>query len=174
MKGRRTWASVGCTEALLGRGFHGWMVLLAVVRSEIRELGDDCRAGSVALIELDPLRLLPESTRGLDEFSHVEVLFLFNRVAEDKVFESGRHPRDRKDWPMVGTFAQRAKDRPNRIGATVHRLERVEGTRIWVRELDSVEGTPVLDIKPCMAEFGPRGSARYPEWSKELMARYFG
>lgn len=147
---------------------------VGVVRSEIRELGDDCWAGSVAVIELDQLRFSAESTRGLDEFSHVEVLFLFNRVAEDRAFESARHPRERKDWPMVGIFAQRAKDRPNRIGATVCRLERVEGTRIWVRELDAVEGTPVVDIKPYMAEFGPRGAVQQPEWSKELMAGYFG
>lgn len=147
---------------------------VGVVRSEIRELGDDCWAGSGAVIELDPLRFSAESTRGLDEFSHVEVLFLFNRVSEDRVFESARHPRERKNWPLVGIFAQRAKDRPNRIGATVCRLERVEGTRIWVRELDAVEGTPVLDIKPYMAEFGPRGIVQQPEWSKELMAEYFG
>lgn len=147
---------------------------VGVVRSEIREPGDDCWAGSVAVIELDTLRFSEESTRGLNEFSHVEVLFLFNRVPEEGVFQGARHPRERKDWPMVGIFAQRAKDRPNRIGATVCRLERVEGTRVWVRELDAVEGTPVLDIKPYMAEFGPRGAVRQPEWSKELMAGYFG
>jgi tRNA (adenine37-N6)-methyltransferase len=146
---------------------------VGIVRSGIPEPGDDCWAGSVALIELDPLRFSAESTCGLDEFSHVEVLFLFNRVPEDRVFQGARHPRDRKDWPLVGIFAQRAKDRPNRIGVTVCRLERVEGTRIWVQELDAVEGTPVLDIKPYMAEFGPRGGVQQPDWSKELMAGYF-
>lgn len=147
---------------------------VGIVRSGIREPGDDCWAGTVALIELDPLRFTAESTRGLDEFSHVEVLFLFNRVPESRVFQGSRHPRNRKDWPRVGIFAQRAKDRPNRIGVTVCRLERVAGTRIWVRELDAVEGTPVLDIKPFMTEFGPRGAVQQPEWSKELMAGYFG
>lgn len=147
---------------------------VGVVRSEIRDPGDDCWAGSVAVIELDPLRFSEESTRGLNEFSHVEVLFLFNRVPEDKVFHGARHPRERKDWPLVGIFAQRAKDRPNRIGVTICQLGRVAGTRIWVRELDAVEGTPVLDIKPYMAEFGPRGVVHQPEWSKQLMAGYFG
>lgn len=146
---------------------------VGVARSEIRELGDDCWAGSVALIELDVEQFTAESTRGLEEFSHVEVIFLFHRVQPDKVFYGARHPRERLDWPKAGIFAQRAKDRPNRIGVTVCKLERVEGTRIWVRELDTVDGTPVLDIKPYMPEFGPREAVRQPEWSKELMSGYF-
>jgi len=143
------------------------------VRSDIRELGDDCWAGTVAGIELDPARFTEESTRGLADFSHVELVFLFDRVAPENVSYGSRHPRERQDWPKVGILAQRAKDRPNRIGTTICRLERVEGTTVWVRELDAVDGTPVLDIKPYMAEFGPRGEVRQPEWSKELMAGYF-
>lgn len=63
-----------------------------------------------------------EALAGLDGFSHVEVVFLFNRVAESAVVAGARHPRGRTDWPKVGIFAQRGKDRPNRLGVTICRL----------------------------------------------------
>jgi tRNA (Thr-GGU) A37 N-methylase len=69
--------------------------------------------------------------------------------------------------------AQRAKDRPNRIGVSVCRLLRVDGRDVHVAGLDAVEGTPVLDLKPVMAEFVPRGELRQPAWATELMARYW-
>jgi tRNA (adenine37-N6)-methyltransferase len=146
---------------------------IGVVRSPVREPKDDCWAGLVSVVELDPNQFTPESTAGLDQFSHAEVVFLFDRVAPEAVQTGSRHPRGRQDWPKVGIFAQRGKDRPNRIGVTVCKIERVEGLRISVRELDAIDGSPVLDIKPYMAEFAPRGEVRQPAWSKELMAPYF-
>ena len=115
----------------------------------------------------------PEAVQGLDSFSHVEVLFVFDRVDASKVIRDARHPRNNSDWPKVGIFAQRAKKRPNRIGSTVCRVLRLEGPRLYVGELDAVEGTPVIDLKPVMAEFLPRGEVRQPEWSRELMTRYW-
>ena len=146
---------------------------IGVVRSAVESPSDDCWAGLIATIELDPQQFTPESTAGLQQFSHVEVVFLFDRVAADAVQTGSRHPRERADWPKVGIFAQRAKDRPNRIGSTVCKIERVDGLSISVRELDAIDGTPVLDIKPYMQEFGPREAVGQPAWSKELMAGYF-
>jgi tRNA (Thr-GGU) A37 N-methylase len=59
------------------------------------------------------------------------------------------------------------------MGSTVCRIVRVEGTRVVVDELDAIDGTPVLDLKPYMSEFGPRSEVRQPEWSRELMRDYF-
>ena len=73
----------------------------------------------------------------------------------------------------MGIFAQRAKDRPNRLGVSVAELLAVEGTALTVRGLDAVAGTPVLDIKPVLAEFTPRGELRQPAWSHQLMLRYW-
>jgi tRNA (adenine37-N6)-methyltransferase len=146
---------------------------IGVVRSSIKQPADDCWAGIIATVELDPQQFKPDCTKGLDEFSHVEVVFLFDRVTPTAVFTGARHPRDRKDWPQTGIFAQRAKDRPNRIGITTCKIEKVDGLTISVRELDAVDGSPVLDIKPHVAEFGPRGPVRQAAWSKELMAGYF-
>ncbi len=75
--------------------------------------------------------------------------------------------------PAVGIFAQRGKNRPNRLGSTTCRLMRIEGTRIFVAELDAIDKTPVLDIKPVMSEFLPREPIRQPAWSRELMRQYW-
>jgi tRNA (Thr-GGU) A37 N-methylase len=90
------------------------------------------------------------------------------------VTTGARHPRGNTAWPNVGILAQRAKNRPNRIGVTVCRLLSVDGLRLTVAALDAIDGTPVLDVKPYMAEFGPRGMVRQPAWSSELMSGYWG
>lgn len=136
------------------------------------EAEDDDWGGSEACIELAPA-FTPDALRGLDAFSHVEIIYLFDRVAPERVVHGARRPRNNPDWPEVGIFAQRGKNRPNRIGATICRLLRLDGTRLWVAELDAIDGTPVLDIKPIMQAFLPRGELRQPEWSTELMADYW-
>ncbi|MCB1741566.1 MAG: SAM-dependent methyltransferase, partial [Gammaproteobacteria bacterium] len=76
-------------------------------------------------------------------------------------------------WPKVGIFAQRGKARPNRIGVSVCRLRGVEGGRISVQGLDAIDGTPVLDVKPYMTGFAPRGEVLEPEWAVEIMREYW-
>jgi tRNA (Thr-GGU) A37 N-methylase len=103
----------------------------------------------------------------------VEVLFLFDQVDSSKIVTGARHPTNNSNWPAIGIFAQRGKDRPNRIGSTICRVLRREGRRLFVAELDAIDGTPVLDIKPVMSEFLPRQEVRQPSWSRELMSRYW-
>lgn len=99
---------------------------------------------------------------GLDEFSHLDVVYVFDRVPEDAVETGARRPRGNPEWPLVGIFAQRGKNRPNRLGVTTCELLGVDGTVVTVRGLDAIDGTPVVDIKPHMAEFGPRTQVRQP------------
>ncbi len=110
---------------------------------------------------------------GIEQFSHAEVLYFFDRVPEDKIQRGARHPRNNAAWPKVGILAQRGKNRPNRIGSTIVRVLEHRGRELWVAELDAVEGTPVLDIKPVMQEFLPRTPVTQPAWSRELMAEYW-
>jgi len=81
----------------------------------------------------------------------------------------GGHPRGRADWPLIGIFAQRGKNRPSRLGVSRAQIPKIDGLDVHVRGLDEVEGTPVLDVKPCMREFEPRGEVRQPDWATELM-----
>ncbi|ALC10802.1 SAM-dependent methyltransferase [Sphingopyxis sp. 113P3] len=134
---------------------------------------DDDWGASRARVELDPARFTADALAGLSDFSHAEVIFLFDRVPEDKIETGVRHPRNRADWPLVGIFAQRGKNRPNRLGLTTCRIVKVEGLSVEVEGLDAIDGTPVLDIKPVMAEFLPRGDVRQPDWSRALMRNYW-
>ena len=134
---------------------------------------DDAWDSVDSRIELDPSVLGPDAAAGLDGFSHVEVVFHFDRAPASGVNTGARHPRGRADWPKVGILAQRGKDRPNRIGVTVCRMLSVDGLSIAVRGLDAIDGTPVLDIKPVMKGFLPRGEVREPDWAAELMRHYW-
>jgi tRNA-Thr(GGU) m(6)t(6)A37 methyltransferase TsaA len=137
------------------------------------EVKDDDWGKVAAVIELDGEQYTEEALRGLDAFSHLEVVFHFHKVAPEKIETTARRPRGNPDWPEVGIFAQRGKNRPNRIGVSRCRLLRVEGLRVYVQGLDAVAGTPVLDLKPWMAEFGPLADTAQPEWATELMRAYY-
>jgi tRNA-Thr(GGU) m(6)t(6)A37 methyltransferase TsaA len=138
-----------------------------------REAIDDDWGASRAVIELDADRFDDTALAGLDAFSHAEIVFVFDQVKDEEIVSGARHPRGRTDWPKIGIFAQRGKSRPNRIGLTTCRIVAVDGRRLEVEGLDAIDGTPILDIKPYMAGFAPRGAVREPEWAAEIMAAYW-
>jgi tRNA-Thr(GGU) m(6)t(6)A37 methyltransferase TsaA len=146
---------------------------IGVVRCPRSALTDDNWGAVESVIELDGERLTAESILGLDQFSHLEVIYFLDQVGEDDVETGARHPRNRTDWPRVGILAQRAKRRPNRIGVSCCELRSVDGLRLNVRGLDAVDGTPVLDVKPYFREFAPRSEVRQPKWVAELMSEYY-
>jgi len=112
-----------------------------------------------------------ESLEGIESFSHFEILYSFHK--SEKVFKGSEHPRGDSKYPKVGIFAQRKKDRPNHIGATIVNLIRKEGKCLIVSNLDAINGTPILDIKPVFQEYLPKGKVKQPEWTKELMKEYW-
>ncbi|MFN9545341.1 MAG: SAM-dependent methyltransferase [Phycisphaerae bacterium] len=138
-----------------------------------REAIDDDWDSVPSAITLDPAVCGVEALAGIEAFSHVEVIYLFDQVGEDAVVTGARHPRGREDWPRVGIFAQRGKNRPNRLGATICRIVGVEGRVLRVSGLDAIDGTPVIDIKPVMSGFLPRGEVREPGWALEIMKDYW-
>jgi tRNA-Thr(GGU) m(6)t(6)A37 methyltransferase TsaA len=146
---------------------------IGFVRGGRAEPIDDAWDSIEARIELDPAQFGADATAGLSDFSHIEVVYHFDRVPDDEIQTGSRHPRGRTDWPKVGILAQRGKGRPNRIGVTACKLLRVDGLTLHVRGLDAIDGTPVLDIKPVMSGFLPRGEIREPEWAAEIMREYW-
>jgi tRNA (Thr-GGU) A37 N-methylase len=146
---------------------------LGRVENDRRDLDTDRWGGTVSTIVLDPRRVDISSVRGLEEFSHIEVVFQLHRVAPAAIRRGARRPRGNPAWPEVGILAQRAAVRPNRLGVTRCRLLKVDGLRLTVLHLDAVDGTPVLDVKPYLEEFAPRGPVRQPAWTREVMRGYF-
>jgi tRNA-Thr(GGU) m(6)t(6)A37 methyltransferase TsaA len=142
------------------------------VRNSRKEIEDDNWGDVMSIIELDSS--LPEDALfEIESFSHVEVIYYFHLVEENKIEKGSRHPRNNKEWPRVGILSQRGKNRPNRLGATIVKVLKREGRQLHVQGLDAVDGTPILDIKPVIKEFLPREEVRQPEWATELMKNYW-
>lgn len=99
------------------------------VRGGRTDAVDDHWDSERAVIELAPR--FPESALfGLESFSHAEVIFFFDRVPEDRIETGARHPRGNPDWPLAGIFAQRGKNRPNRLGLCTCRILGVTGRTV--------------------------------------------
>lgn len=124
----------------------------------------------ISTIHIDD-RFPADCLHGLQQFSHVEVLFYFNQAREHASYRQ-RSPRGRTALPAVGVFADRGPRRPNRIGATICRLLAANGRKLTVRGLDAVNQTPVLDVKPVMREFLP-AQVHQPGWVADLLADYY-
>jgi tRNA (Thr-GGU) A37 N-methylase len=168
---------------------------IATVKNTRTSPGDDFWGGTISEIELDPA-IPAEAFDGIGSFSHLEIIYYFNQVGERKGDQVGerkgdqvgegkrdqvgegkvvhaRRPRGNPDYPLMGIFAQRNKDRPNSIGLTTVELVEHRGRVIRVRYLDAIDGTPVLDIKPVFREYLPKGEVRQAEWVGDLMKDYW-
>jgi tRNA-Thr(GGU) m(6)t(6)A37 methyltransferase TsaA len=112
-----------------------------------REDGPECR-----------VQLAPEwqdALQGLDAYARIELLYWLDRSRRDLVTQSPRG-----DGRLYGTFALRSPVRPNPIGTALVRLVRIEGGTLFVRGLDCLDGTPLVDIKPDRCAFTPKAPAK--------------
>jgi tRNA (Thr-GGU) A37 N-methylase len=134
---------------------------------------DDYWGGTPAIIRIDGTRFTTDATKGLDEFSHLEVVFRFHLTDPTDLNLGARRPRDNPHWPEVGIFGHRNMRRINWLGVSRCRLVKVDGLDLHVEELDAVDGTPILDIKPWFNEFGPRGPVSQAAWTTDMLGKYF-
>jgi tRNA-Thr(GGU) m(6)t(6)A37 methyltransferase TsaA len=91
-----------------------------------------------------------EALEGIEEFNRIEVLYWLHRSRRDLTHQSPRN-----DGTTRGTFALRSPVRPNPIGTSIVALERIEGAMLFVRGLDCLDGTPLIDLKPDRCLFTP-------------------
>lgn len=134
---------------------------------------EDAWRGVESVIRFDAERFEPGVTQGLEDYSHLEVVFLFDRIGEDEVRVEPRPARGNPEWPPIGVFAHRGPFRPNRIGVSRCRLLEVDGLELRISDLDALDGTPVIDVKPCLRQFGPRDPVEQPDWVDDLMRDYY-
>src|SRR3990167_5620778 len=130
---------------------------IGIVKSPVKEAVDENWGNVVAEIHL--LDSMASGLQGIEQFSHLIVVFFMHQ----SIF----------DMALVGTFAQRARHRPNPIGVTTVELLEVKQNVVKVKGLDAIDGTPVLDLKPYLPAWDCRLQARIPEWVERLMQGYF-
>jgi tRNA-Thr(GGU) m(6)t(6)A37 methyltransferase TsaA len=104
---------------------------------------------------------------GIEEFSHMFVLFWLHEMSNEDRQVMKVRPRGRSDMPLLGIFATRTPHRPNPIGLTRVKLLNVEGNVVTVQGLDAFDGTPVLDIKP-FDSWDTTNEVRVPDWWMKL------
>ncbi|SDT77457.1 tRNA (Thr-GGU) A37 N-methylase [Streptomyces sp. TLI_053] len=134
---------------------------------------DDFWGGTRAIVRLDGSRFTADATKGLEDFSHLEIVFRFHLTDPTDLNLGARRPRDNPEWPEVGIFGHRNMRRLNWLGVSRCRLLKVDGLDLHVEDLDAVDGTPVLDVKPWFGEMGPRGEQRQADWTTVMLRDYF-
>ncbi len=117
----------------------------------------------------------PEAVRGLEQFSHIWLIFLFHKAKKSRQWSPMVRPPRLGGNKKVGVFASRSPFRPNPIGMSCVKLEQVEytakGPVLHLTGVDILDGTPILDIKPylpysdCLAE-AEDGFAPAPDTEK--------
>ncbi len=135
------------------------------------EISDDHWTG-MAIIRLNE-NYPAEVVQGLDQFSHLVVVWHFHRASESEVALHARSPRGNPAWPATGTFVHRNHRRPNQLAQSFPRLLKVDGLDLHVTDLDAIDGTPIYDLAPYFAEMGPRGVIRQPTWPAEMLRNYW-
>jgi tRNA-Thr(GGU) m(6)t(6)A37 methyltransferase TsaA len=145
---------------------------IGVVHNDRTDVQNTDNWGAVRSVITVDERFGDACLQGLDAFSHVEVLFVFDQFPEPDGPQEPHPYRGIPDLPPMGVFAGRGPRRPNRLGVTSCAIESVHRRELTVTGLDAVSGTPVVDLKPVMAEFHP-ADVRQPEWVSRMMSAYF-
>lgn len=117
---------------------------VGIVISEIEKPEQMPLGGTPAVIEIYPE--YREALQGIEENSHVWILAWFHQAPRDLLKTSPK--KINPDLPEYGVFALRAYGRPNPVAMCLAQLEKVEEGRLYVKGLDAIGGTPVIDIKP--------------------------
>ena len=150
------------------------ILLLPFKKIEIRPIGFVKRASSDKDVKDKSLvsrivfkKDFAKALDGVEEFSHIFVIFWLHNILNTGKTILKIHPRGRAELPLVGIFATRVPVRPNPIGLTLVELVKREGNVLWVKGLDAFNGTPVLDIKPYNG-WDVAVSARVPKWLTKI------
>lgn len=145
---------------------------IGIAYNERLEIEDDFWGEIITKIIIND-NLPEESLNEIESFSHLEVIYYFHNVEKSKIVTGARHPRNDETLPKVGIFAQRGKNRPNQLGLTTVKLIKREGRELFVKGLDCINETPVLDVKPVMQEFMPKEPIVQPTWTHDIMKNYW-
>jgi tRNA (adenine37-N6)-methyltransferase len=107
---------------------------------------------------------------GIEDFSHIMVLYWPHRIPEERRDLRQVHPMGRKDIPLKGIFATRSPARPNPVLVSVVRLVERDGNILRVQGLEAFNGSPVIDVKPFIGTYDAPENPSFPDWLRQLHA----
>jgi len=103
---------------------------------------------------------------GIEDYSHVIVVYLMDK---EKECHLKHHPQNRSDVPYVGIYACRCPQRPNPIAISTVKLVKRKSNVLFVKGLDILNDTPILDLKPYTPAYDLAAGAKVPSWIKKLV-----
>jgi tRNA-Thr(GGU) m(6)t(6)A37 methyltransferase TsaA len=130
---------------------------------KIHSVGIVKKKGDRAYIEI--YEQYQKALSGLDQFSHIIIITWFHRSdTKEKRNTLKVYPRRNMKNPLTGVFATRSPVRPNPLALSICRLLNVEGNIVNIKDIDSIDGTPVIDIKPYIPASDIMSNVKIPEW----------
>jgi len=143
------------------------IIPIGIVKNGINDLENRDWENIVSKIVIHPKYV--EALDGIEENSHIYVLFYLHKLPKNEMKILKVHPMKRKDLPLVGVFAVRSACRPNPIGLTLVELISRKNNTLIVKGLDAIDGTPIIDIKPFNPKMDKVEKFRIPDWLKKLI-----
>ena len=139
---------------------------IGIVRNEIKQPLREGWEKIVSDIVVDSS--LSEALDGLEEFSHIVVIYWMHQATAAGRAPTKVHPRGKPGLPLVGVFTTRSPKRPNPVGIATVRLLQRQGNILKVEGLDAIDGTPIIDIKPYIPGYDSATNAKVPPWITKL------
>ena len=137
---------------------------IGIVRNDIKQQPQPRYDWRKVVSEIVIDSSLTEALDGLEEFSHIVVLFWFHQLTSREM-PLKIYPMGRRELPLTGLFATGTPKRPNRIGRTTVRLLQRQDNILRVEGLDALDGTPVIDIKSYNPKYDSITDTRVPRWT---------
>lgn len=132
---------------------------------QIREMHEET---SEVIIDKELIDIL----EGIEEYSHLIILYWAHKVPNESRSLTKVHPTGRECFSKVGIFATCSPARPNPVLMTVVRLCGIRDNVLKVKGLDAVDGSPVIDIKPYLGKHCPPEEISIPEWMKQIQKEF--
>ena len=101
---------------------------------------------------------------GLEGFSHIVVIFWMHRSPPFSSSHLKVHPRGNENLPLTGVFATRSPTRPNSLGMTTVRVLELRGNVLRVKDLDAIDGSPIIDVKPYLPHDDSVSDVKLADW----------
>lgn len=136
---------------------------IGLVRNNVKQARFGGFAKEISEIIID--EKFAESLKGIEDYSHIIVVYWMDRI---KDYVITHRPQGNPEVPIVGIFACRCPQRPNPIAISTVKLLRHEGNKLAIEGLDTLDGTPVIDIKPYWPQYDKVQNEKIPKWVGKL------
>jgi len=140
--------------------------VIGVVSNEMKEPGARPNIQDI-VSEIEIYDSYKDGLDKLDEYSHVMVIYWYHVDRRPDPKPMKQHPHNQESYPVVGIFALRGSDRPNRIGVCMVKLLEVSGNKLKISGCDAIDGSPVIDIKPYMSRIDSIPDVKESSWQLE-------